>query len=273
MRVLFLFISALFLLQSCTEDIPFDLNEQGFDRLVVEGSITDQTKAHEVKLTKTTSFFDEEVVPVVSGAIVKISNSLDEWTLTENPSGSGRYFTPADAAGTAGLNHMLTIEADGETYQAQDFMYSVAPIDSIAVDPLEEDIDDLYWKIKLWTTETPNEKNFYRWRVLINGVTDNDSLKYSAFANDVGFDGAELEDYIIEAFEIEYMQTGDTITLEQHGISEDYFDMILALVEQTQSQGGLFDPPPANVPTNLSGGALGFFAASSVSEQFTVISE
>lgn len=273
MRDLAILISAVILMQSCTEDIPFDLNEQGFDRLVVEGSITDQTKAHLVKLTKTTSYFEEEAVPVVSGAIVKISNSLDEWTLAENPSGSGLYYTPADAAGTVGLTHLLTIQSEGETYQAEDFMYSVAPIDSMAVDPEEEDEDELYWKIKLWTTETPNEMNYYRWRVLINGVTDNDSLRYSAFSNDVGFDGAELEDYIIEAFEIEYMETGDTITLEQHGISEAYFDMILALVEQTQTQGGLFDPPPANVPTNLTGGALGFFAAASVSEKTTIIAE
>ena len=35
-------------------------------------------------------------------------------------------------------------------------------------------------------------------------------------------------------------------------------------------RGGLFDGPPANVPTNVSNGAMGYFSASSVTYSETI---
>lgn len=277
MRAFITVLSLSFLFQSCTEEIPFDLNSQGFDRLVVEGSITNQAKAHQVKLTKTSSYFDDEPTPVVSGATVKISNSLQEWTLTETPPGSGIYLTPSDAAGFVGLSHILTIEHEGEEYTAVDYLNPVSELDSVMLAQMEpdffddEDDVDLWWGMTIWTVETPNEINFYRWRTLVNGVSFSDTIRNSSFANDVGFDGAILDDYVLEGFDLDRIDYGDTLTLEQHGISEDYYDMMSAALNQTELEGGLFDPPPANVPTNLTGGALGFFSASSVSEKTIIV--
>jgi len=261
-------------MSSCTEDIPFDLNEEGFDRVVVEGFITNQAKAHEVKLSRTTSFFNEEAAPAISDAVVTISNSVASWTLTESPIGSGLYYTPADVAGTVGLDHTLRIEVDGQVYEATDLMNPVATVDSVDVEFMLDgatEVEDGYWAVRLWTTEPGDRVDFYRWRTLINGVTDGDSISYASFGDDVLYNGTTLEGYIIEGYGYESMQVGDSITLEQHAISEAYFEMLLATNDQTNNHGNLFSPPPANIPTNVSNGALGFFSASGVSSKSTVI--
>jgi len=273
-NVVFASLCTLFLV-ACTEEIDFDLNDDGFDRLVVEGFFTDQAKAHQIKLSRTTSYFDEEEVPVVSGAQVRISNTLGEWTLTEDPPGSGLYYTPSDAAGTVGYDHTLSIEIDGESYKATDHMNPTAVVDSAAVEwvPVEGEEDfNGYWAVNMWTTERAGTEDFYRWRTLINGVTDGDTIAFSSYTNDIGFDGAVLEGFTVEGFSEDAMQIGDTISVEQHGISEAYYLMLQGTFEQTEVQGGLFDPPPANIPTNVSNGGLGFFSASAVSE-FTLVIE
>ena len=40
---------------------------------------------------------------------------------------------------------------------------------------------------------------------------------------------------------------------------------------ETEWRGGLFDSPPANVPSNVSNGALGYFGAAGRSEYTIVI--
>jgi len=254
------------------EDIPFDLNEQGFDRMVVEGAITDQVKRHEVRLTKTTSFFEDEKPPAISGALVTISNGVDSWSLAEDTSDLGLYYTPDSAYGTPGLHHDLTIIYDGETFVATDYMPTVAAIDSIHVAFVpDEEGDGGFWPVDISFTEPAGEGDLYRWRVLINGVSDNDSIKFVRVLDDFLLDGSTLTDFRVDGFPEEYIEVGDTITVEQLSLSQVHFDFIEAIQEQTQDQGGLFSPPPANIPTNISGSALGFFSASAVSDKTVIV--
>jgi hypothetical protein len=62
---------------SCTERIELELNSDEHVRLVVEGWITNQQKAHSVKLTTTTSYFENEAAPKVSGAVVSITDGAN----------------------------------------------------------------------------------------------------------------------------------------------------------------------------------------------------
>ncbi|MFK7757223.1 MAG: DUF4249 domain-containing protein [Flavobacteriales bacterium] len=276
---LFQLFALTVLLISCTKEIDFDLNEEGFDRLVVEGFITNQVKAHEVRLSRTTSYYIEQSPKAVSGAIVNVSNGVHSWVMTEDPIGSGRYSTPTDAFGIVGQIHELSIETDGQTYIATDEMAAVATLDSVTVEyelfefPDKDEEFPGFWNLNIWTMETPETENFYRWRTFINGVTSSDTIRFSSFSNDQGLDGANLTGYTIEEYAEDEMEIGDLITLEQHGISRSYYDMLQAVTEQTEIEGGLFDPPAANVLSNVSNGALGFFSASSVSTKTYLIEE
>jgi len=51
------------------------------------------------------------------------------------------------------------------------------------------------------------------------------------------------------------------------------WDVFWAVFNETEFNGGLFDAPPANVPTNVSNGAIGYFGAAAVTEIEAIVEE
>lgn len=56
------------------------------------------------------------------------------------------------------------------------------------------------------------------------------------------------------------------VRLQMLSISKQKYDFYMAILLETDFSGAGFAGPPANVPTNLSNGALGFFSVSDVTE-------
>lgn len=259
---------------ACTKRIDLNLDDENFKRLVVEGWITDQEKAHRVRLSWTSNYFHNEPAPVASGAVVSISDGINSWPLTEQPLGSGYYYTAGNAAGTVGNDYTLDIQLDGGSWSATDHMRPVATIDSIALSFIDTGLDPgetPYYELLLWTVETPGIGDHYRWRTLVNGVSSSDTLSQANFTDDLLYDGAVINGFTVEWFDEDDLSSGDTIILEQHGITGAAYDVIIAVLTETDWRGGLFDAPPANVPSNISNGALGYFGAASVSEKSLIV--
>ncbi|MFZ6050722.1 DUF4249 domain-containing protein [Halocola ammonii] len=262
---------------SCTERIDLELNDQENERLVVEGWITDQEKAHTVELTLTSSYFENQPAPRVMGAEVTISDGETTWTLSENE--PGIYQTTPDVAGEAGKTYTLTIDYEGQTYTATSFMRPVAPVDSMAfeyIDPFEEFgfEGDPYYEVKVWTQELAGLGDCYTWFLEVNGEQQRDTLSELSFVNDDLYDGNYVANTAIDILEIgEEANAGDTVYLEQWNIGIKAYDIFNGILTETDWGGGLFDTPPANVETNLSEGAIGYFGAASVSSRTAIIPE
>ena len=63
-----------------------------------------------------------------------------------------------------------------------------------------------------------------------------------------------------------HLSPGDTLTLEMISISRVQYDFYANFLYQTELSGNPFaSAPPANIPTNLSEGARGFFQVSRLS--------
>ena len=107
----------------------------------------------------------------------------------------------------------------------------------------------------------------YRWVQTINGVR-NDSLNRAAFVDDVLYDGAYVQGVVVD---VVHVVPGDTVRTEQMSITGEAYDIITAILTETDWRGGPFDPPPSNVPSNVSNGAFGFFGASSVKDRTVVV--
>ncbi len=270
------FALAVISFASCTERIDLELNDQDGRRLVVEGWFTDEEKQHEVELTWTTSFFFNEAAPRVEGALVSITDGENTWPLAE--SAPGIYLTP-ELAGVPSTTYTLNIEVEGENYSATSFMRPVAPIDSLHVrvlDPFEEFgfPGDPYYSVRLWTQELPGLGDHYMWITYVNGASVRDTLRELTFIDDEFYDGAYVEDIEIDYLDIETeANPGDTVFIEQYNIGGEAYDIFIGIMNETQWNGGLFDAPPANVETNLSNGALGYWGAASVSTKSTIIAE
>ncbi|PKP20505.1 MAG: hypothetical protein CVU06_10560, partial [Bacteroidetes bacterium HGW-Bacteroidetes-22] len=113
------FLAGLMLLMFGCEKAS-DIGSQGIppDLVVVDGIITDEQKAHLVKLTSPVADPDDTPVPV-TGAVVMIYDADSTWNLTELPDNSGYYYSPAWFLPVVGRTYTLLIRAAGKSLTAK----------------------------------------------------------------------------------------------------------------------------------------------------------
>ena len=103
-----LFIVMLFFSGSCTEKVDWNLEYQDIDLIVVEGKITDEQRAHEVRLSY--PVYERNGIPEpVTGALVEINDGRVIHPLTEDISRPGIYLTDTGFAGEIGRGYQLRI--------------------------------------------------------------------------------------------------------------------------------------------------------------------
>ena len=274
-------VLSIFTFYSCEEKIDFDLNNQENSRLVVEGSITDQAKAHVVKLTRTTSYYENQPAPKETGATVTISDGTSTHTLTETS--AGVYETAPTYKGEIGKSYTLEITTkDNDSYSATSTIYSVAPIDTIGA-IYEEGYHEggAYYHggytLMHFGPEPAGIGNNYMWLVDLNGKSLTKNVSEITFVTDEFVDGNYINGFEfhfideLDADSILALEDTLKLTVEMHSISRGYYEFMLAIMLETDWRGGLFDGPPANIPSNISNGALGYFRASAVSSMYQEI--
>lgn len=263
--------SLLFLLPSCYKKIDIDLDE-GDQRLVVESWFTTEQKAHEVKLTLSTSYFENQVAPKVSGANVYITGGGDVFTFTETA--PGIYTSAPDAGANYSTEYTLHIDYDGVSYAATDYCDTVPNLDDLMLYPdYDTETGELLgYAVLIWAQELEGFGDYYAWKVLINGEYRSDTLTDIFFASDDYIDdGLYFEAWAIEYIDINDVNSGDVVTLEQHQLSKQSFDLYNSIMSETEWRGGIFDAPPANVSSNVDNGAFGNFVVSSVKSMDVVV--
>ncbi len=264
-----------FLAQSCTEEIDLELNDM-LPRIVVDGKITSDTTKHRIILTKTTSYFYDESAPVISGAEVSITDGTNVYTLTENPFGSGVYYTESNVYGENGKTYNLLIKNvdindDGKTeeFEASETMKNVFYIDSARAQ-FANIFGMQGYRIFGFAQEPPTVGDYYMWNYYINGELRSDTLNKVVFNSDELVNGNYM--YNLEMAFITDGHPGDTLTIETMAISKEYYEFIISFFIETQwSGGGGFSGPPANIKTNITNGGLGYFNAGAVSRYSLVL--
>ena len=267
-NIILSFILFSLLYTSCTERIDLKLNNT-YPRLVVEGAITTDTMIHFVRLSLSGDFFTDERLPAVSGAEVSISDGIESITLKESKSVPGIYITNVDYSGIAGGTYSLLIENvdinnDGikETYRSESYLPPVTQIDSVSLE--YEDMFEL-WKVLLYAVEPADTPNFYMFNLIINDTVYTDQMTEVTISDDRFIDGSYANGVWVHSIydddETLTLTPGDTITLIMSGITEEFYNYIIALQTETRISVPLFSGSPANLPGNISNGALGFFRA------------
>ena len=252
----------------CTEKIDLELDES-YARLVVDGEVTNEKKAHQVKLSMTSSFLGETHDPPVTGANITISSATTTFNLQESQSEPGLYFTNPDIQGIPGelyqLDIELPVEVNGQKhYSASSMMFPVAPIDSIGLK-----YDDRWdvWEVQCYALDPPTI-DFYMFEILKNSIMVNDTLSDKMVVADKLYNGQYTNGIGVGWLDPEkpneQLHNGDTVTLRMSGITEEYAYFIWEVQRESGYQNPMFGGPPANVTGNISDGAIGFFAAYSV---------
>lgn len=256
-------------LASCSEKIDFELNNEENSRLVVEGSITDQQKAHSVRLTRTSSYYENQPAPTETGATVSITDGTTTFPLTE--SSPGFYETDTTVQGVVGNTYTLNITTkDAESYTASSILAPVSTIDTVLYHFVDQignaGVQEVGYELLHFGPEPLGLGNNYMWLTYVNDTLVTKEIKNIMFVNDEFVDGNYILGFGFYVIQRTLAPT-DTLNVkvEMHSISRDYYEFLFSAMLETTWRGSLFDGPPANVPSNVDNGALGFFRASAVS--------
>jgi hypothetical protein len=244
---------------SCEEVVDLKLDTAA-PRLVVDASIVwakgSSGNAQKIKLTTTTGYYDTET-PIVTGAVVSVSNSQNTIFTFDEISNSGEYacsyFAPQ-----IGEVYTLTIIYNGETYLGSEIFQSLAPITRVEQNN-EGGITGKDIEIKAYFNDPANEENYYLYSYQYSNKT---TISFDA-DKDKFFQGNEFSSRSIN----NELKAGDIINLTHMGISKQYFNYMSILIGIIgTNSGGPFQTPPATIRgnikniTNPSHYPLGYFA-------------
>ena len=257
----------LFAITYCTERLDLDYSDTGSSKLIVDGSITTDTTAHTVRLNRTVDYSAEELLPE-TGATVSILQDENLIPLTETV--PGIYQTDSTVFGKSGKTYQLQITlGTGEEYHAETVINAVSSIDSIRfVRESFSFTNDDFYLLYFYGQEPPERGNFYFWNLYLNDSLYNDTIDEARFESDDFVNGQYIFDfdiYWVDPEKIPWDTT--TVTLEMLSIPEEYNTYLIELFSETSWRGGPFDPTPANVTTNISNGAIGFFYGAAVTRK------
>jgi hypothetical protein len=263
MRQSICFIFYILIIAGCEERVDIPLSSENTGLLVVEGVITNENKNHLVTLTLPYSRQNGDVQPV-SGASVFIFQDSTGYVLTEIPAGSGRYYTPP-LRGLVGKVYTLFIQHNGRQYFARDTPVPVQPLQEMG-----------YRQTENGYTLTFNDAGVdpYYIEHAISWANSGFCQTGSSCQGRVMFYDLKTID-VNEIYkpekEIFHFPENSLVIRRKFSVSPAYKAFLRSMLSETSWRGGVFDVERANVPTNLSAGAVGFFAVCSVVSDTTLV--
>lgn len=259
-----------FVCTSCEDVIQVDVDTAA-PRLAVEAAINWQKgttgNLQYIKLTSSTGYF-ETTIPVVSGAVVTVTNSVNTvFNFIETPK-TGMYVC-SNFVPQLNETYTLTIKTNGQTYTAVEKMYPVASITKLAQNDnggfTGEDIE-----VKAYYNDPADEVNYY----LYHYEYKNQKKSNLYTDEDTYYNGNEF----FSVSQNDSLKVGEKINITHLGISKRYYNYMNIIVSLAgQNSGGPFQSPPSTIRgnvvnnTNPDNYPLGYFSVSETdSQEYTV---
>ena len=271
-------------LMGCDEEVDLTLPSPPA-RLIVEGRVEkiigETDYQQQVTLSTLNDFFDQSQTPRVTDARVMVSDSKgNTFNYSPDPEIPGRYFND-DLKGEVGETYTLTIEWRNEIYEATETLMAVPVLDSVYQKFEDENaFEDGGLKLAIDFTDPAGTENYYFWELFSEGqnqILADPGNSGNVIARDEFWDGQRIEGYFPN--EEKTFTAGDEVTVRHIGISEETYDYLFLLFEQTGQTGQLIDVPPALITgnirnlTNQENIAMGYFGASEVDVADLLITE
>lgn len=260
--------AALLLAAGCTEEIDWDLKYQEEELIVVEGKITNEAKAHEVKLSS--PVYERNTTPEpLSGAVVEINDGRVIHPLIEDRSRPGTYVTAPDFAGEVGRGYQLRIRHRDKRIRAVAFMQEVLPFQFMR--PYLVQQDPLLYEVYI---SDENGPAIVRMELDWSHVPGYDTLPADeTHALIYHYTLGSVDVNRIFAPEREHVRfpPGTIVFREKESVSREYGEFLRGMLSETDWRGGIFDVLPGNARSNLAEGAVGYFTAGEVIRDTVVI--
>ena len=283
-----LFICMGILLSSCTEMIEVQTNDTD-PVLVVYGSVTTETSYQTIELSRSAPYFKSDSNLQISDAKVTIESTDGKqvWKLKELARKKGVYQTERKVAGIVGLTYNLRIAYDfnndgaDEMYNASTTIKEPFRIDSLQINSMRV-LGRHYYTINLFAQE-PLGPDYYVSRFYINGGLATVMITWLMAFDDKLIDGKYLNGLLVYTFsdqnnqgeydpnKVLFVQSGDTVAVEIDRVEKGYYDFITQCKSSVNGENPFFGGPPSNIVTNLTNGAVGYFAGYAPSRKSVIV--
>jgi len=259
-RALIVLMFVLVALLSCQKVISVNTGDSTA-QLVIEGNLTDVKGPQIVKLSRSVPYGNVNVFPAVSGAGVTLNdNTSATYSFIETQPGT---YTLNNFKGKALTYYLLTVKADGKTYYGGSTMQFPVNLDSLTL--VSQAFGNKSTISVVVNYQDPATiANQYRFIMYVNGV----QVKRVFVENDQLSDGRSVSSTLYQQ-DIE-LKKGDKIDVDMECIDANIYNYWNSL----SNQGGNTpqnSATPSNPPSNIVGGALGYFSAHTLQRKTIVI--
>ena len=280
---------------SCTEDIMMDLPE-GRKVPVVEGSITNECKRHEVILSYSSELYSTDSKEMITGAEVYMTSNDDTIWFYEQDNKQGHYLSDS-LAGIKNRWYHLEINAEDNTlftapihiYADTKMSNNASGVDSVGLLPLrnEEGLpfvdENAAVCVCPYFQTLSNENIVYQVELYLNGrlFKNRPSRLFNLFSMEgyagYYFNGPEMlknnTEVPVGIMNKSYLHEGDVIGVKLYSISKDYMYFLAGqkLAIGVNPIMGAFPAVFSNLFSNCN--AIGWFNATSVIEGDSIYHE
>jgi len=256
-------VSVLF--SSCQDVININLKNAA-PQLVIEGSIDNLSDTVTVLLHRSTDYYEPTTIQSVNDATVALSDSSGNvYNFLRVNDG---VYVVANIHGKPGGSFSLKVSEGNTTCTAEAKMPGLVRIDRLYLD--KESDNPHEDRLNIQIMDPKGVDNYYQVEVFVNDTlltTGERLLIYS----DKFFDGT-LSTINIggRRLGIDQFHSGDRIRVRLKNIDKSMYNYYDVLRSITNTMEILSVSSPSNPPNNISGGALGYFAAWSISESMII---
>ncbi|PWE00198.1 DUF4249 domain-containing protein [Marinilabilia rubra] len=255
---------------SC-ERVQFDpdIDELNERLPVVDAVLGNHPDYKTITLTRTAPYMDGTEVEKIENALVKVNGPSKSYIFDHQK--DGIYQAPENFAPVTGGTYNLSIELEGQVYEATSTMNPPVNIDTLLVDyDRWEDPQDHIYEVTGRVKDNESEGEHFIFKYAVNEFLYDSTSVWSHYTDQLT-NNTWLDDAII-FMNIE-AQPGDTLDVFGLSISEVYYDFIQA-AEKNRIGHNPFSPP-SGIPItgNISNGALGIFQVSAIVQERLFIPE
>lgn len=260
---LLIVVSALWF-SACEQQADWPLEEFSGDFIVVDGNITNEIKTQEIRLLKPMIQLND-APESVGGADVIVSTDDNVYTFIEDPARPGVYQSEEVFGGKAGKTYSLLINHDDRIITAKASMVQATEFNFLRY--ARQNNTKLFRIV--WVANPYNAKRPAMYEILLDwssvpGYENADPESTKARLLYYTLPTLDVSQIFAPAMETVLFPPGTLITERRYSLAPAHAEFIRALLSETNWQGGLFNSAAANLPTNLSNHAAGFFGACAV---------
>ena len=248
---------AVLAIAACKKVINVDLNNVT-PQIVIEGEITNEQPPYHVKISKTVNFSSDNTFPPVSGATVKITDSITGRIFQLNETSPGLY-TTSQLTGIPKHTYLLSVTAEGKQYVASSTMPGTVALDSVTFAENTDFNNKKEINAVVNFRDPSAAGNYYQFTERLNGkLVPNIFVFEDRLSN-----GRYIEQPLFN--DSAYLQKGDTLSLSMFCVDKNIYNYFFTLLNVTGNN-NFQSATPANPNTNISNGALGYFSAHTVNK-------